>query len=106
MSNILLTLHVILPNLLQHYKLIWHVEIPISVLPPAMASTTSKRSTTDVAPVPAAERWRGKRNLPIVQKEMRLHDASSSPAYSDICTYWSVNPTFDPLRGLLRRLFS
>jgi len=68
MSNVQLTWHVMLPNLLQHYKQREHIAFPITLLPAAMASTTtSKRSIIDVAAA-TAKRRRGKRNLPSVQK--------------------------------------
>jgi len=73
-----------------------------------MTSTTTKRSTTGVATTAAdsaGKRWRGKGNLPTVQEDQQLPNASSS-SYSGICTYWAAYPAFDPQRMLLRRLFS
>ena len=64
-------------------------------------NNTSKRSATDVAA--AAKRRRGKRNLPTEEEQQLPPDAS---AYNDIFTYWAANPAFDPLRVLLRLLFS
>jgi len=32
-------------------------------------------------------------------------DTSFSSAYCDISTYWAVNPSFDPQKFILRRLF-
>ena len=100
-SNVLLTCHVILPTLFQHFnKPEEHIALPITLLPAVMASTTGKRSTTDVA---AAKRRRGRRYLPT--EEQQLPPDASFSAYSDICTYWAAKPAFDPQRVLLRRLF-
>jgi len=79
MSNVQLTRHVILPNLLQQYKSAERIALRITQLPAAMASTTSKRSNTDVAAA-AAKLRRGKINLPTVQEEQHLPEVSSSSA--------------------------
>ena len=39
----------------------------------------------------------------VQEQQLQLPDVSSS--YNDICTYWAVNPAFDPQKGVLTRLF-
>ena len=104
MFDVLLTLHGILPNLLQPYKRRSIKSLnSFTLLPAAKTSGQPKRSTTDVAAAAAAAaaKRRRKRNTHLWKQQ--LTDASST--YSNICTYWAANPAFDPKRILLKRLF-
>ena len=77
--------------LLQPYKLAMH--IARHVTPAAMATRRRRYSSV----VPVAKR-------PALRQILE-GEVEQLPTATDVCSYWSPNPSFDPKWVLLRRIF-